>query len=263
MLWPGRTGRVLRSLPMRKTPALFLALSLLFAAPAPGAPPRPDGMIDSGRLIVLDRGTPVGYEDFEFERRGDSLVVSGIHTRTMRESDGSTVKWVKKFGLIVDGRDFALRQYTSNLEFGGHLMVRGIVPGDTAMTVFTEQDGSGTAERLVQPPGRLFVMDPPLFTLFDVLCRNVSAQSLSRRPVELVTLGEKPATARATMSAAGPDTIRWGGKRMVARRYVIADDQGTFLAWVSPEGRMLRLLHEASALEVLREEPGARDKRPR
>lgn len=240
---------------MRTPSALLLALALLLAAPATGAPPTSPASIDSGRLIVLDRGTPVGYEDFEYERLGDSLVVSGVHTRTMREADGSTVKWVKKFGLVVDARDFGLRQYTSNLEVGGRLMVRGIVPGDTAMTVFTEQDGGGTAERLVQPPGRLFVMDPPLFTLFDVICRNVSAQSLSRRPVELVTLGEKPGTARATMSAAGPDTIRWGGKRMVSRRYVIADDQGTFLAWVSPEGRMLRLLHEASGLEVLREEP--------
>lgn len=245
---------------MRTPTALLLALALLAAAPATGAPPTSSASIDSGRLIVLDRGTPVGYEDFEYERLGDSLVVSGIHTRTLREADGSTMKWVKKFGLVVDARDFGLRQYTSNLEVGGHLTVRGVVPGDTAMTVFTEQDGGGTAERLVQPPGRLFVMDPPLFTLFDVLCRNVSAQSLARRPVELVTLGEKPATARATMSAAGPDTIRWGGKRMVSRRYVIADDQGTFLAWVSPEGRMLRLLHEASGLEVLREEPAASGK---
>lgn len=243
---------------MRTPNALLLVLALLVAAPATGAPPRPVERIDRGRLIVLDRGTPVGYEDFEYERLGDSLVVSGIHTRAMRGDDGGAVKWVKKFGLVVDGRDFGLRQYTSNLLIGDHLTVKGVVPGDTAMTVYTETDGGGSAERLVQPPGRLFVMDPPLFTLFDVICRNVSAQSLSRRPVELVTLGDKAATARATMSAAGPDTIRWGGKRMIARRYVLADDQGTFLAWVSPDGQMLRLLHEASGLEVLREEPGAR-----
>lgn len=245
---------------MRKPYAFVLALSLLFAAPVTGAPPTSPASIDSGRLIVLDRGTPVGYEDFEYERHGDSLIVSGLHTRTLREPDGSTVKWVKKFGLVVDARDFGLRQYTSNEEVAGRLTVRGVVPGDTAMTVYTERDGGGSAERLVQPPGRLFVMDPPLFTLFDVICRNVSAQSLSRRPVELVTLGEKPATARATMSAAGPDTIRWGGKRMISKRYVLSDDQGSFHAWVSPEGRMLRLLHEASGLEVLREEPPARGK---
>jgi hypothetical protein len=246
---------MLRSGAMKTTRVLLLVLGVLFAAPSLRAQQTSGSRVDGGRLIVLDRGTPVGYEDFEYERQGDSLLVSGIHTRTLRETDGTTAKWVKKFGLVVDGRDFSLRGYTSNLEVGGHLTVKGVVPGDTSMTVYSEVDGAGTAERLVQPPGRLFVMDPPLFTLFDVVCRNVSAQSLARRPIELVTLGDPAATARATMSAAGPDTIRWGGKRMVARRYLLADDRGTFLAWVSPEGQMLRLLHEASGLEVLREEP--------
>lgn len=242
---------------MKTTCSLLLALGVLFSAPALRAQQDPGPRVDGGRLIVLDRGTPVGYEDFEYERRGDSLIVSGVHTRNMREAGGATVTWVKKFGLVVDGRDFGLRSYTSNLEVGGRLTVKGVVPGDTAMTVYSEVDGAGTAERLVQPPGRLFVMDPPLFTLFDVVCRSVSSQSLARRPVELVTLGEPAATARATMAAAGPDTIRWAGKRMISRRYVLADDQGTFLAWVSPQGQMLRLLHEASGLEVLREEPAA------
>jgi len=242
---------------MRKTPALFLALGLLLAPPSLRAQQDPAPLMDSGRLIVLDRGTPVGYEDFEYQRAGDSLLVSGLHTRTLRGPDGGTQKWVKKFGLVVDGRDLGLRSYTSNLEVGGKLSVKGVVPGDTAMTVYSEVDGAGTAERLVQPPGRLFVMDPPLFTLFDLICRSVSAQSLSKRPVELVTLGEPAGTARATMSAAGPDTIRWGGKRMIARRYLLTDEQGSFVAWVSPQGQMLRLLHQASGLEVLREEPAA------
>ncbi len=152
--------------------------------------------VDKGRLVVMDHGTPVGYEDFAYERRGDSLLVSGAHTRTLRRPDGSTTKWVKKFSLVVDGRDFGLRGYTSNLEVGKDLTVKGIVPGDTAMTVYTEFDGAGTAERLAQPPGRLFVMDPPLFTLFDVICHNVSAQSLPSRPVELVTLGDPSSTGR-------------------------------------------------------------------
>lgn len=241
---------------------LFLGLIATLAAAPSRAQDAGPVSVDSGRLIVLDHGTPVGYEDFYYERRGDSILVSGAHTRTLRNPDGSTAKWVKKFGLVVDGRDFGLRGYTSNLELGKDIVIKGVVPGDTAMTVYTERDGGGTAERLVQPPGRLFVMDPPLFTLFDVICRNASAQSLPSRPVELVTLGETSDTGRATMTAAGMDTIRWGGKRMIARRYALTDESGTFVAWVSPEGHMLRLLHGASGLEVLREEPAASAKRP-
>ncbi len=241
--------------------ALAAVLLAPLAAPSSRAQEGSPASLDSGRLIVLERGTPVGYEDFAYERRADSILVSGAHTRTVRNPDGSTVKWVKRFSLVVDGRDFGLRGYTSNLEVGRDLTVKGVVPGDTAMTVYTERDGAGTAERLEQPPGRLFVMDPPLFSLFDVICRHASMRTLPSRPVELVTLGEPAGTGQATLAAAGTDTIRWAGKRMITRRYTLTDESGTFVAWVSPEGHMLRLLHAASGLEVLREEPAAKGKR--
>lgn len=239
-----------------KTHALLplACFALLHALPAiaQDAAPRP---IDAGRLIILEGGTPIGYEDFAYEQRGDSLLVSATHTRALRGSDGTTSKWVKKFGLVADARDYGLRGYTSNLEFEGHVTIKGIVPGDTAMTVYSELDGHGDAHRLVQPPGRVYVMDPMLFTLFDVICRNVSAQPLDKRPIELVTLGDPPGTVRATATAAGPDTIRWAGRPMVARRWVLSDEQSSFLAWVSPQGQMLRLVPQGSNLEVLREEP--------
>lgn len=247
-----------------KTPTrllVLLAALAAFPAGAPAAAPAAaPGFVDSGRLIVLDRGTPVGYEDFEYERRGDSLLVSGVHTRTVRRPDGHTEKWVKKFGLVVDARDYGLRGYTSNLDFEGRVVVKGIIPGDTAMTVYSEVDGSGDAIRLDQPPGRMFVMDPMMFTLFDVVCRNLGAQALPKRPVEMVTLGDPPKAVRATATAAGPDSIRWGGRRMVSKRWILADGTSTFLLWLSPEGRMLRLVHEGGTLEVLREEPQAAPK---
>lgn len=247
---------------MKKSGLLLCALCVLFVpAPARAADSAPVSL-DAGRLIILDRGTPVGYEDFAYERRGDSLLVSGVHTRVVREAEGSTAKWIKKFSLIVDGTDFGMRAYTSNLEFGGNVTVKGVLPGDTSMTIYSEVDGAGEAVRLEQPPGRLFVMDPMLFTLFDVVCRNVSRQSLAKRPVEMVTLGEEPATVHAVATAAGPDTIQWAGKRMIARRYVLADNANSFLLWVSPAGQMLRLVHQGGTVEVLREEP-TKGKKPK
>jgi hypothetical protein len=165
---------------MKRSHRLLLALAVLLAAPPAPAQQGAPQMIDAGRLIVLDQGTPVGYEDFGYERRGDSLLVSGTHTRTVREADGGTASWVKKFSLVVDGRDFGMRGYTSNLEFEGRVIVRGVIPGDTALTVYSEIDGAGEARRLEQPPGRLFIMDPMLFTLFDVVCRNPSRSARSR-----------------------------------------------------------------------------------
>lgn len=240
---------------MKKSPLLFLALAALLAAPLARAQGVASTPLDAGRLIVLDRGTPVGYEDFAYENWGDSLIVSASHTRVVREAEGSTAKWVKKFSLVVDATDFGMRGYTSNLEFGGRLTVKGVLPSDTSVTLYSEVDGEGEAQTLERPPGRLFIMDPMLFTLFDVICRNVSRQSLAKRPVEMITLGEPPGTLHATATAAGPDTIQWGGKKMVSRRYVLTDESNSFLLWVSPTGQMLRLVHQGGTLEVLREEP--------
>lgn len=246
---------------MTSPPRLLLAFALLLAAAvapaARAAAPGDPGIrtLDSGRLVVFANGVPVGIEDFQYDLAADSLLVSAMHTRTVSSADGKQEKWLKKFGLVVGASDFGLHSYTSNLEFGGHVRVRGIVPGDTAMTVYSEVDGAGDAVRIPQPPGRIFVMDPMLFTLFDVVCRNLSAQGLSRRPVEMVTLADEPGTSEAMAVAAGQDTISWGGRRLVAKRWSLADSSGTFTMWASPQGYMLRLVHEASGLEVLREEP--------
>lgn len=212
-------------------------------------------VLDSGRLLVFSRGTPVGVEDFQYERRADSVLVSAMHTRHVAGEGGKTLKWVKKFGLVRGAGDDALHSYFSNLEFDGHVTTRGIVPGDTAMTIYSEFDGNGDALRITQPPGRYYIMDPMLFTLFDLVCRAVSERPLARRPIELVSLGQDPGSSEATVSAAGADTITWGGKRTITRRWLLEDADSRFVFWASPSGQMLRLLHEASGLEVLREEP--------
>jgi hypothetical protein len=240
---------------MKTSLAMLLGLAVLLAAPAARADGDSLVVIDTGRFFVLDHGARVGVEEFEYDRQGDSVMVSATHTRTARGADGAAQEWVKKFGLVVGRQDFGLRSYVSNLAYGGHVSVRGVVPGDTAMTVYSEIDGNGDAVRIAQPPGRLFVMDPMLFTLFDVVCRNVSASGLARRPVELVTLGDPPGANEAVATVAGDDTIRWGGRRMITKRWTLKDDNSVFDVWVSPAGQMLRLVHEESGLEVLREEP--------
>lgn len=247
---------------MRKpfVPFLVLAAVLVAAFVSPALAQQDTAsvrVLDSGRLLVFSRGTPVGVEDFQYERRGDSVLVTAMHTRHVAANGGKTLKWVKKFGLIVGVDDAALHSYFSNLEFDGHVTTRGIVPGDTAMTIYSEFDGNGDALRITQPPGRYFIMDPMLFTLFDVVCRAVSERPLARRPIELVSLGEQPGDSEATVSAAGADTITWGGKRTITKRWLLEDANSKFVFWSSPAGQMLRLLHEPSGLEVLREEPAA------
>jgi hypothetical protein len=98
-------------------------------------------------------------------------------------------------------------------------------------------------------------MDPWVFTHFDLICRSLSPQSFTSRPIQLLTLGPSSATAEAIVRAAGADTVRWGGKRVIARRFEITDPSSRFTVWMDPKGRMLRLEHDGSGLSVVREEP--------
>ena len=237
---------------------LPLLLGLLLAAPAtaPGA-----AMLDSGRFVIYDHGREAGTEAFAYQLSGDSLVVSATSERRLRGADGSLRPLVKRMELVANALDYGLRRYVSNLDFDGHHDVKGIAPGDTLMSVYSERDSVGVGDRLVRPPGRLFVMDPLMFTLFDVICRNLAGESFERRPVELITLGPKSSIEEATATRGGLDTLHWGGAVVHARRYDLADSSSRFVAWVDAHGRMLRLEFAAAGLQVERQ-PLARGGRP-
>lgn len=213
--------------------------------------------------MVLDGNQIVASEDFEYVFSGDSVTVTSSMKRKARNADGTMVDLAKRMALVVDANDFGLRSYLSNLEYDGHTQVRGVIPGDTAMTVYNETDGAGGADRLIQPPGRLFMMDPGLFTLFDVVCKNLKGKPLTtKRPIQIVAMSQSVDAVEATVVAVGADTVVWGGKRTPLRKLQLSDPSGDFVAWVNASGQMLRLEHPASGLVVMREEPAA-PKKPR
>lgn len=249
--------------------ARVLAVAALCGTIAGPAFPQMPGSteLDSGRFFVYDHGNPVANESFSYSSSGDSIVITALHSRRLRRDDGAVRGMVKKLGMVVDGFDFGLRSYTSNLDFDGHSTVRGIVPateGDTAMTLYHEYDGAGTADRVVQPPGRLFVMDPMLFTLFDVVCRNVGGRVFASRPIQVVSLGPEPGCSEALVTSEGLDTLRWGGRRVPTHRYVMSDSSSRFTMWTTDKGEMLRLENRDADLVVLREPPATpAPKKPR
>jgi hypothetical protein len=212
-------------------------------------------LTDSGRFVVYERGRAVATEDFEFWEYADSLVILAETSRKVTRADGGETMLEKVAGLIANAADFDLRRYSSSQGFGPDTTRRGILPDDTLMTVFVESPIGGNAERMVRPPGRLFVMDPQVWTLLDVIGRVLNRQTFDRRPVPLVVFSDPPAATEATATRLAPDTLRWGGKRVIARRLELKDESVRFLLWMSPEGRMLKLEQPETQLRVLREAP--------
>jgi hypothetical protein len=241
--------------------ACFVLAATLVAAA--GAQDTPSGVIDRGRLITLQGDVPIATERFEYLRQGDSLVINATAQRRLRQPGGSYKLYSKSMVLSARADDFGMLNYISNETLDSMTVVRSILPNDTMLTVYTEvRGGHGGADYVERPLGRFFAMDKGLFTLFDVIGRNLQHRIFGSRPVQLVMLGETARGVEATATLAGVDTVAWGGRRVVTERIVLSDSTSTFTLWVSPEGHMLRLEGLNGKLVVVREPP-APAKRPR
>lgn len=227
--------------------------ALLLAVLPSGAPAQTVTHADSGRFVIFDRSVPVAREFHVYQFMGDSLVISATTERQFQDENGQRHDFTKSMLLVVNSQDLGLMRYLSNQDFNDHKGVRGILPGDTVMTYYDEYDGVGNAVRLVQPPGRLFVLDPQLFTLFDVLCRSVAGKQFETRGVQLVALAPDSVTMpRAKLIMGRPDTLDAGGRRVPTRRYTLEDNDVSFELWADARGRMMRLENELTGLSVER-----------
>ncbi len=224
-----------------------LALTWPSAARADSAPP------DSGRFIVFQGDMPVANERFTFQFLGDSLTLTAVARRTMQDDQGQRHNYEKVMVLVADSRDFGLQRYLSVQEFRGVTVQRGLIPGDTSMTFYFEESGAGQAFRLVQPPGRLYVMDSPMFSLFEVVTRGLAGKQFTSRRVQLLALTDSMATPLATVTTLKPDTLKLGEKRVPVRHYRFEDTSAAFDLYADSRGRLIRLVHGPSGLHVERE----------
>lgn len=237
---------------MRLRHRLLVTLALLsLGAAVPAARAQSSGEPDSAMFVIYEHDVPVAREHCAYQFMGDSLVISATTERQFQDDKGQRHPFMKTMVLVVDAHDLGLMRYLSNQDFNGHKSVRGLLPGDTVMTYYAEYDGVGSADRLVQPPGRLFVLDPQMFTLFDVLCRSLAGKQFQKRRVQLLALApDTLAAPLATITVGKPDTLELGNRRVPARRYALEDQDLRFDLWADARGRMLRMANEPSGLSV-------------
>ncbi|MBI1797375.1 MAG: hypothetical protein HY076_00470 [Candidatus Eisenbacteria bacterium] len=232
--------------------AFRLALPALLAA-ALAAPARAE-IVDQGTFKLAIGQHPLGVEAFVYESAQDSLVVRA-RQRLVVPPRGDTLE--KDADVLVGGTNFALRGYQSNRIFHGRKIVRALVLADTHYVAYREGEGTvSTGDSYVLPPGRLYVMDSQVMTLFDLICRSLHDERFERRPINLLALGPVDTMLEAAVVSKGSETIRWGGKPVVARKLdIVADSRTTFTAWTGRDGRLLRLTEPVSGLLVTREPP--------
>ena len=236
-------------------------LLLLFLAVAVPAFAQPDASIDDGNYLVYVRDQAIGAERFTIEGHADSINSGARSYRKARNEAGEYMA-EKQMVLTASRDEFALHFYQSNETIGGKTFITGVVAAenDTGITVFREQQhGAGVANRLVAPPGRLFVLDPGMYSLFNLITLNLHGKTFTTRPISLLTLSAgRDTVIEAEVRDLGSETIRWGSRPVQARKLQIRDPATTFLIWADPAGKMLRLVHEPSGLRVEREAPAVK-----
>jgi hypothetical protein len=233
--------------------ALLVAVASIALPTARDARAQVPAAVDSSLLAVFEHDLPVATERNVFQNMGDSLVVIATLKREFVDENGVHHPLRKSMMLVVDAHDLGLIRYLSTQEFNEHEIVRGLIPGDTSMTYYIEQDGAGNADRVVQPPGRLFVMDSQLFSLFDVLSRSLANKTFTTRRVQLLALQpDSLAAPLATVTALGPDTLQVGRTKQPVKHYAFEDASARFELWADRQGRLVRLIHAESGLRVER-----------
>ena len=213
-------------------------------------------LIDSGNFVVRVGTHTLGLETFSIEGRGDSLKVFSEVTQLFPHTSGQADSLVKSTVMVANAFDYGLRMYESKQRFRGRSLTRAILmDGDTTMSVYREDDSHGQGDKLAAPPGRMYVIDTQVFTLFNIICLSLHDKSFDTRPVTLFVLGPTDSLVEARVSRLGTETIQWGARTVQAEKLSIADERSTFYAWIGRKGEMLRLSQPEGGLRVEREAP--------
>jgi hypothetical protein len=231
-----------------------LALGAILSTPAPAAVRLDPLQNDFAQYLVYAGSRLLGTEKFSLEPQSDSVAVFSNVDEWIPSPDGDK-KLVKKIQLIIKALDYDMLGYTSEQDFLGRKLTRGLVLSDTAFTSYRELDGHGAGDRYVRPPGRMFVIDSQVFVLFDVLMRSLHGKPVDARTLPVCVLGAPRDTVLDVSLRPEPkdEPLTWGARTVSARRYTLSDGNSEFIAWIGADGRMLQLEQPASGLRVVRD----------
>ncbi len=196
------------------------------------------------------------------DQNGDTLVVRAESRLALTPPSDAPPD--KMMALEVGALDYSLVRYTSTQIMGADTLRRGVetTPGDTTFTIYRELNDHGVGDKVAMPPGRVYVLDPPLFTTFNFIGRTLQGKVFDRRPIGVLVLGTPDTLVEAVVTDMGSETIRWGSRPVAARKLLIEDQRTRFTVWIAPDGRMLRLRQPESEILVERLAPPVKRQAP-
>jgi len=241
---------------MRARHILLLLAAFGALVPAPGR----GTTLDQGSFKIYRHDQPLGAETFVFAEGNDSLTVEARQFLTIPTADGEQ-PLERAADVLLSRTDFSLRGFSSSRTFQGQTTGRGPAFSDTHYVAFRQNDRGGEAESRILPPGRIYVMDSQIITLFDIICRSFQDRAFKSRDINLLALGPSDTMLTAHATTLGTETIRWGEKPVVAHKLQLkVDSQTTFTFWIGPRGQLLRLIEPVGGLRAERATPAVKER---
>ena len=231
--------------------ALAAGATLALLSPAPGY--AANFIPDQGVYHVYQNNYLLGTERVTFEQRGDSAIVISVVKEHLPHPDGKLDTLSKTSTLIASIRDGGLRDYTSYEVLNGDVLNRTLSMADTTYTSYRQSDTGGFGDTFARPPGRIYVIDPQVFAMFDVLCRDMHAQRFEERPVTLLYITARDSAVDGRVKRLGTGPFKFGRDTLTAEKFSMTDPWSEFLMWTAPDGRMVRLMMPAVGLRVDRD----------
>jgi hypothetical protein len=254
-----------------RSPRLLLPFALLLAAlpPVPAAWSQvattlPDvGGLE--RLALARTGTFEVWQDTtrlgtEFYRvystpKGDSLLAISTVRYELRGQGGLTAyeKWTLG---ITRGLDAFPLLFQSREGIGGRQRVLNLTFPDGNAIIFRESEGSGQANVVGVPPGRLYILDPNVYEHIETLVSDFCERGLATR-LQNVIMTPRDTVLQVRLTRGPQESIEGPGRgKRKATRVDVSDDLTLIKTWLDEQGLLLRLEAPAQKLRVVRLPPG-------
>lgn len=228
---------------------LLAAVALLSPAPCRAQKFVPD----DGVYHVYQNNNFLGDEHVTFEQHGDSSFVISTINQQLPHPDGSLDTLTKSATLIREIHDGDLRGYSSYELLNRDPLNRSLSMSDTTYTSYRQVGESGFGDTFARPPGRIYIVDPQVFALFDVLCRDMHAQRFDERPITLLYLTARDTSVDGRVQRLGTGAFKLGKETVTAEKFSVTDPWTQSFIWAGPDGRMLRMMMPAVGLRVDRD----------
>jgi hypothetical protein len=248
--------------------ALLAALLTLAACTRPGRAQVAAGEAEVGpttRLTLLRTGTFEARQDTarlgtEFYSayttvRRDSVIAYSSLSYTLHGRGGLVAlnKWTVSIQRAFDSYPLL---YQSREQIGGRESSYSLATHDTSATCFRELGSGGSGKVVPLPPGRLYVLDPGVYSQVEMVAGDFYARGAPSR-VQNVVIAPRDTVVQLRLTRGGQEVIDLPGRGKVkATRIDLYDDLTLIQTWIDERGQLLQVEAPAQKLRVVRLPPG-------